>query len=487
MKYLCIDVGTTASKAQVFDENGNILFYSSKECSLKIIEGQSYADIDTIVLTVKDLVREASAVGDIDSIAFSSFGESFVLLDKDDRILSYPMLYTDARGDTEAGEISEKLTDEKIFAMTGTVPCSMYSISKLMWIKKNSPEKLYRAEKLMLICDYLGYLFTGKRVIDYSLAARTGIFDIHSLTFAKELLEELGIDPSLFSSPAPTGSVVGKITPSVSEELGLKEGCVLVLGSHDQVCATMGAGVIEPGQAADGMGTTECITALFEKPQTDLRFGRMGYPVVPFPGGFYCTYILNYTSNSVLNWFRENIMHGYKGDCADQFEYLGGSDKITDLLLLPYFSGCSTPYQDMSAKGAFLNLTLDTSDRDMFNAILEGTSYEMKLNFEFVYPYGINIEKIVATGGGAQSDKWLEIKSEIFSVSIKTLRSHEGGLCGLAMLSSAAMGQSKSLSEAKDVFVRYRKEFAPAGKNKEIYDRKFEKYKKLYPILKELY
>ena len=87
----------------------------------------------------------------------------------------------------------------------------LYSVSKLLWIRENRPELYERADKLLLICDYLGYLLTGERVIDFSLAARTGVFDVHKREFSSEILQTLGISETLFSRPMPTGSVVGEL------------------------------------------------------------------------------------------------------------------------------------------------------------------------------------------------------------------------------------------------------------------------------------
>ena len=134
-----------------------------------------------------------------------------MLLDDNDQILFYPMLYTDSRGEEEAEYIKATVGEENAFLITGVVPHSMYSISKLLWIKNNAPELFGKASKVMLIGDYIGYLFTGERFIDYALASRTGAFDITKMEFSKKILEALGIDPNLFSAPKIAGSIVGKI------------------------------------------------------------------------------------------------------------------------------------------------------------------------------------------------------------------------------------------------------------------------------------
>ena len=201
MNFLSIDIGSTGCKCQLFNEKGDILEYVFKEYDLKKIDTDIYVDIFAIEENLKALIKEVSLKNDFQSIAISSFGESFVLLDKDDNVLFLPMIYTDPRGEKEAEDLINLFGEEQIFSVTGTIPQSLFSISKLLWIKNNKPETFEKAEKVMLICDYLGYLLTGKAVIDYSLAARTGIFDVENKCFAEKCLKSLIFHPKCFQSP----------------------------------------------------------------------------------------------------------------------------------------------------------------------------------------------------------------------------------------------------------------------------------------------
>ena len=488
MKYLCLDVGTTRTKAQVFDEKGDICFQRNEECPLKVIDGMPYADIDLIVNTVKRFIKEASDEMRISSVAVSSFGESFVTLDKEDNILTYPMLYTDARGAEQALRLNETFGEEYLYKVTGVMPSAMYSVSKLLWIKDNLPEAYKNTDKLLLICDYIGYILTGQRCIDYALAARTGVFDIKKKEFSKDICDKLGIDTEIFSKPLKTGAVVGKVSEKTVTETGIDPECVLILGSHDQVCATVGAGVLEAGEAADGMGTVECITSVFDSFPENCEMGYKGYPVVPYAvEGLYCTYMLNMTAGSIVNWFRNNITHDFKGKHESGYSYLEANcDRITDIIMLPYFGASATPFQDMNAKGCFINLTLKDTDGDLYRAILESTSFEMKFNLETVKKYGIKVKSLVATGGGSASDLWLRIKSDILKLPVSTLRSSEGGLCGLAVLSSVGLGTFKTYKQARDIFVKYKNRITPCAEFSSEYKKKYLKYKKLYKKLKEL-
>lgn len=484
MNYLSIDVGTTGCKCQLFSEKGEILKYLFSEYDFKEIDGSHYVNVHAIEDHLRNMISKISVQFEVNSVCVSSLGESFVLLDDYDQILFYPMLYTDSRGEAEAEEIRTMIGEERAFLITGVVPHSMYSLSKLLWIKNHAPEIFKKANKVMLVGDYIGYLLTGERVIDYALASRTGAFDIARLEFSKEMLAAFDIRPELFSCPKRAGSIVG----TIKKEWGID--AVLVLGSHDQVCTSLGAGVLQAGDAVDGMGTVECITTLYQDKPVSVEMGRQGYPCVPYPvDGLYCTYILNYSCGSTVNWLRKRIMHGYRGGEEDFFAYMEKemTNEPTGILTLPYFGGASTPYQDLNAKGVIVNLTTDTHDYDLYQSIMEGTAYEMRLNADVVGAYGISVQNTVATGGGANSEKWLQIKADIQDVTIKTLRSSEGGLCGCAMLQAVALGGAKDLYEARSIFVRYVREFVPNSEKHIAYEKHYQNYKKLYKTVKEFY
>ena len=490
MKFLSLDIGTTCCKCQLFSENGDILEYISREYDFRREEGYNYVDIKAVWSHVKEMIAEVASHHEISSLCVSSLGEAFTLLDKEDNILFYPMLYTDPRGEEEAAQISARLGEEACFKISGTVPHSMYSISKLLWIKNNYPQLFAKADKVLLVGEYIGYLLTGKRVIDQGLAARTGVLDVKKKEFSDTMLSALDVKKSLFSTVMQAGSIVGAIKPSLARELGMDYEPLLVLGSHDQVCASLGAGVLSEGDAADGMGTVECLTVLHSAPPENIKMGQQGYPCVPYAiDGLYCTYILNYSCCSSVNWYRKKIMHEYCGGEKNFFSYIEkdiGSEP-SGILTLPYLGGAATPYQDLSAKGAVIGLTTETSDSALFQSLLEGTAMEMRFNSEVAENYEIHIREAVATGGGANSKKWLQIKADIQNIPIKALRSGEGGLCGCAMLQAVALGSSSDLFEARERFVRYTHEFLPNEENHKAYEESYLRYKKIYNTLKELY
>ncbi len=488
MHYFSLDIGTTCCKYQVFDKGGSILASESREYPFYCENGHSYVNLPLIWETVQAMLRSAARRYALSSVCISTLGESFVLLDENDEILFYPMLYTDPRGTEEAEWLLSRFGEERLFFSTGALPQSMYSLSKLLWIKNHRPERFAKVKRVMLMGDYLGYLLTGERVIDYGLAARTGAFDVHKFRFDAELLEACGIPAEWFSRPMRAGSIVGPLRGALGALPGLRH-CVLVLGSHDQICATLGAGVTSAGSAADGMGTVECITAVFDRPSTDLAMGRCGYPCVPFAEeGLYCTYILNYSCGSLIGWYKNALLHGYCKDKGSFFTYMEAEMKDTPsgILTLPYLGGAATPYQNAAARGAIVGLDLTVTDADLYRSLLEGCAMEMRLNAEAVLPFGISIDRAVATGGGSASTPWLQIKADIQNIPLTVLRSEQGGLCGCAMLQAVASGQCKNLFEAARVFVQYGKTFTPRAEAHQGYESQYQKYKKFYHAVKEL-
>jgi xylulokinase len=486
-RFLGLDIGTTRMKCGIYEESGKLVYADGCDYGTKQWGRETYLDVDAIVTCAKSLLKKAYSAYPFDSITISSLGESFVLLDEKDKVLFPPMLYTDCRGEEEAAELSAHA--EKIFALSGVYPQGMYSAYKLLWIKKNRREVYDKAKKVMLVGDYVGYALTGKRCSDYASASRTGIFDIRKKEFSKELCALFGIEAGLFSPVAPSGVKLGEIKEEILSEWGASSSVTLVTGGHDQVCAALGAGAVEEGACADGMGTVECLTALYREPSADQEMGRCGYPNVPYAvNGLYCTYLLNYSCGSLTRWWLESLYTQEEISDGRAFVELEKrfQEEPTGLLVLPYFAGAATPFQNSGAKGGILNLRLSDTPADIYKGILEGLCMEMRLNTEETEKYGVRPQKLIATGGGSASAKWLQIKADVTGLPVYPLIHKEAGICGAAMLGASAL-TGESLSTLTERFVKTGKPFMPSPERKAEYDVIYEKYKKLYKTIKEFY
>ena len=487
-----LDVGTTGCKIVLYNEKAELLntYYCEYNSTHK--NGQHEIDFTDVKCGVLSLLSQAVGEYKIDALGVTSFGETFAMLDEEDNILSASMLYTDPRGKEECDYLCEKLGEYNLTLLTGVKPHPMYSISKIMWHKNNNIEAFKNCKRILLGEDFIVYTLTGNAQIDYSLAARTAAFDIEKKCWINEVFATAGIDVSLMSKPVPTGTVAGKITESLKNELGIDYDITIVNGCHDQVAGMIGSGVFETFQAMDGTGTVECIPVILKTKPTDIKFYEGGYSVVPYLDDLYACYALSFTGGATLKWFRDNFAElefekaekEHKNVYAELDKAVG--DKPTGILVLPHFAGAATPYMDNDSKAAFVGVTLETTKYDLYKALMEGTSYEMLLNFNTMKSLTGEIKEIRATGGGATSDVWLQIKADILNTEITALSCKEVGEAGTTALAGLAVGGFEGLQNAVSKMVTVRKVFEPNKENSIIYSELYKKYANLYNAVKGL-
>lgn len=472
-----LDVGTTGCKLSVYDDKGNYIANEYAPYEINRKNGEHEVDAENIFSAVCDVMVKISSRYELESIGVTTFGETFVMLDENDRVLLPAMLYTDPRGSDECAQLCESVGKRKIIDITGTKPHQMYSISKAMWIKNNLSQVFERAKHILLMQDYIIYMLTGNAFIDYSLAARTMAFDIRNKCWSDEILTAAGIDKALFSAPVLCGNVAGVLKNDVKSKLNIKNDIKIINGAHDQVAAAVGAGVFNVGEAVDGAGTVECVTPVFDTVPQNEKLYDEGYSVVPYVfDGTYVCYALSFTGGAVLKWYRDN----FKKDKNYSELDLSIKSDPTGILVMPHFAGAATPYMDNGSKAAVLGLTLEHTDSDFYKALMEGVAYEMLLNIEHLESADIKPKMLYATGGGAYSDEWLQIKADILNRPIASLLSKEAGACGTCMLSAVSLGLCKDLNAAKAMFVKSNKTFMPNGEKVEIYRKYFNAYKKIY-------
>ncbi|MBO4367453.1 MAG: carbohydrate kinase [Clostridia bacterium] len=495
MRIAGLDIGTTGCKLTVFEGSGEQLGRAYREYPVRRDTGSHELDVSVIMGCVFAVIEEMAArYPDIAGIGVTSFGETFVMTDGEGTPLAPAMLYTDPRGAEECAYLSEKLGEERIARITGLRPHEMYSISKLMWVKKHHPEIYAKTRHVYLIEDYVVRHLTGRSQIDYSLASRTMAFDINTLTWSGEIFAAAGIDPCLMSEPVPTGTPAGCLTGEAVRMTGLSKECVAVSVSHDQVAAAVGAGAFDSGTAVDGAGTVECLTPVYDV-LPDIGVMEKGYfSVVPYAvPGKYVAYAFSYTGGALLSWCadtfagREKELAKAEGISVNEYlERMYPEDGPTGLLVLPHFEGAATPYMDTGSRGAVLGLTGSTTLGQIYRACMEGVAYEMRLNYDALAGSGIRFDRINATGGGARSKVWMQMKADILGIPITALKTADAGTVGSAMLTGIAVGVYGSLEDAAAHMVKETEVYRPRPEMHERYMKVYERYKGVYSAVRPL-
>ena len=495
MKIAGLDIGTTGCKLTVFDEQGHDLGKAYRDYPVRRQVSGHEIDISVVMDSVYAVIREMTAqYPDIGGIGVTSFGETFVMTDAAGTPLHTAMLYTDPRGAEECAELVKKLGADSIARISGLAPHEMYSVCKIMWLKKNQPEVYQAAKHIFLIGDYVAWHLTGVAQIDYSLATRSMAFDIGKLDWSEEILNAAGIDMSLLSKPVPTGTAAGCVTKAAAEKTGLNPACQIVTVSHDQVAAAVGAGAFDGETAVDGAGTVECLTPIYDTLPDIAVMSKGCFSVVPYViPGKYVAYAFSYTGGALIQWCVNTFAKAEAQEAAQQgisvntlLEQRYDNQEPTGLLVLPHFAGAATPYMDTGSRGAILGLTAGTTLPDIYRACMEGVAYEMRLNYDALADSGIRFSKLHATGGGAKSKVWMQMKADILNLPITSLKTSDAGTVGSAMLTGVAVGIFRDLAEAAAIMVRQMETYQPDPRRHEQYMRIYERYRKVYQAVRPL-
>jgi xylulokinase len=311
------------------------------------------------------------------------------------------------------------------------------------------------------------------------------------------MFDAAGIDVNLMSKPVPTGTPAGTLTAQAAATVGLPQDVTVVSISHDQVAAAVGAGAFDGDVAVDGAGTVECLTPIYDSlPDIEVMY-RGYFSVVPYAvPGKYVAYAFSYTGGALIDWCvsqlgkEEKRLAGERGISVnalleEQYRNEHG-DAPSGLLVLPHFAGAATPYMDNGAKGAVLGLRIETGLPELYRGCMEGVAYEMALNARALKDSGVRFTKLHATGGGARSAEWMQMKADMLNLPMVALKTADAGTVGSAMLTGVAIGAFRDLKDAADHMVEEIHTYFPRPEMHARYMEIYERYEKVYRAVRPL-
>jgi xylulokinase len=496
MNFLGLDIGTSRCKAVVFDEAGNQLAMSFREYGL-ISSQEGWAELDSndVVEKCFQVIKESAAhvpPNSIFGMGISSQGEAFTPVDKNGKILCNAMVSSDVRAIPHMDTWKNTFDVKELYQITGHSPHPMFTLYKLLWLKENRNDIWQKADKFLCYEDLVHLKLGLQPTISHSLAGRTMIFNVRTKAWSDNILSSVGLSSDRLAKPVPSGSVVGKLAQTITTKLGLSNNIIVVAGGHDQVCGALGAGITKPGMAMYATGTVECFTpiqdkAIFADKLFDNNLCTYNYGL----NDTYCTVAYSLTGGNILRWYRDEFgaleTQIAKETGKDVYRLLLNhvSDEPSKLLILPYFTPSGTPYFDIDTKGVIMGLRLSTKKGEFIRALLEGVSYEMKLNMEILEGSGFRIDELRAVGGGAKSKKWAQLKADVLGKKIQILEVTEAGCMGAAMLACSTVTK-KTVDQLASEWVKPKETILPKTENKDWYDSRFKSYKKLYELAKSI-
>ncbi len=501
MNYLIgIDLGTSATKTVLFDENGTVVASASKEYPLHQPQN-GWAEQDpedwkqAALATIAEVVRESGAdKEEIKGLGISGQMHGLVMLDEDNQVIRPSIIWCDQRTAKECEEITEKVGAERLIEITANPALTGFTASKILWVRNHEPENYAKCRHILLPKDYVRLILTGEYATEVSDASGMQLLDVPNRCWSDEVLAKLEIDKALLAKVYESPEVTGTILPKIAELTGLSEKTVVVGGAGDNAAAAVGTGVVRDGKAFTTIGTSGVVFAHSKNVTIDPK-GRVHTFCCAVPG---CWHVMGVTQGAGLSlqWFRNNFCRDYmeqaEKEGCDAYDYINRDVESVPiganrLIYLPYLMGERTPHLDPDCRGVFFGLSAIHTRKDMLRAVMEGVSYSMKDCNDILKEMGVEVADMMACGGGGRSAVWRQMLADMYGCTVKTVAAKEGPALGVAILAGVGAGIYESVEAACDRMIHTDKSCDAVPEHTAKYNAYHEIYKNLYGCLKEQY
>lgn len=502
MKYILgVDLGTTAIKAAVFDENGRERASKTVEYTLLTPEpGMAELEASTYVETFRTAVSGAVKNAEIEpdeivSVGMSAQGETTICLDENNEPLRPAIVWLDVRAAEEAAYIEQVIGRKNIQKHTGQPGMdAVWPAAKILWLKRHEPDTYNKTAKYVQLKAYFSYLMTGKMVCEDSILCTTMYWDIRTRKYWPEMLDLLGIIEQQLPEIYEQGENIGNITPEGAKMFGLSTKTTLNAGALDQACGALGVGNVRPGIFSDCTGSNLATVTIVDKLTLDPAM-QMPCFASAIPG----KYMLHAFSSGgmILKWYRDNFCrlemmqeseggeNAFEAICREASLIPPGND---GLIMIPHLQGSGPPDADNYAKGVYFGITLAHKKAHFARAIMESIAVILRRMMQAMEELGVSFEQIIALGGGSKSIYWCQMKADATGIPVTVSDVNESASClGAAILAGVASGIWESCEEAVDGIISGGTVYTPHEELKAAYDELFERSMNLWKQIRPLF
>ena len=484
-----LDMGTSGCKAVVFDEKWNMVCAAHREYPLHF-PGEGLLELDPALVweKMREVIIEANekTARPVEALAVSAIGDVILPLSADGDPVRYSIIDFDPRGRQEIEDFVKDFGVEEFFEITGMPPLFIGSLAKILWIKKHEPGLYAKVGRWGTYEDFVVQKLGLPPYASWSEAARTMLLDIRKKDWAGEVLTAAEIDKDKLPRAVKSGTVIGRIPDNKLKDLCFKGPVTVTAGCHDMVCAAIGSGLDEshPDTAVDIAGTIEGLVVTMPAANTGREMLENLFSCYPgFEG--YVTFSVNLTAGCIARWYRDVIApDAYRESKEKGFDFFKrmmeelDTGKPGGMYFIPHFSGSGNPYFDPAAKGAIYGLTLDTTRKDIVQALVEGLYYELRLHSDALRSAGMDLKTIRAVGGGAGTDRQLALKANITGLSVVKGAVRESSALGAAAIAAAGLGVIENPADAYKSNRREKKLFEKDEAAYASFSESFERYKR---------
>ena len=485
MLYIGVDLGTSAVKLLLMDEKGEIKKIVSREYPLYFPHpGWSEQKPEDWFKQSMDGIKELTAECDKENVAGISFGgqmHGLVALDENDEVIRPAILWNDGRTGEETDYLNQVIGKEKLSEYTANIAFAGFTAPKILWMKKHEPDNFAKIKKIMLPKDYLAYKLSGSFSTDVSDASGMLLMDVKNRCWSKEMLDICGITEEMLPKLYESFEVVGTLKREIAEALGLSADVKVIAGAGDNAAAAGGTGTVGEGMCNISLGTSGTIFISSKKFGVDEHNALHSFA---HADGHYHLMGCMLSAASCNKWWNEEILKT-KDFAAEQ-------SRITKLgenqvFYLPYLMGERSPHNNPDARAMFIGMSMDTTREDMTQAVLEGVAFGLRDSLEVARSLGIQMERTKICGGGAKSPLWKKIIANVMNMKVDVIESEEGPALGGAMLAAVGCGEYEDVETIAKKLVKVIDTVEPEEELVAKYEERYQKFRKIYPTVKELF
>ncbi len=458
-----VDIGTTSTKAVLFNEKGEALHRAAVEYPLHTptpdtAEQDPKQILDAVVDSIRGAVEGYGAKGEeVRFVSFSSAMHSLILVDEEGEPLTRSITWADNRSAAWAEKIKNEHNGHEIYLRTGTPIHPMSPLVKMAWLQEEYPELLEKTHKVISIKEYVFHRLFDEYVVDYSIASATGMFNLEELNWDKGALDLVGISADDLSKPVPTTQALTGMKKEYAKLMGINADTPFIVGASDGVLSNLGVDAIEPGVVAVTIGTSGAIRAVTDRPVTDPKGRIFCYALTENH------WVIGGPVNNggmIFRWVRDQFaasemeVAGRLG--IDPYEVLTKiASKVEPgsegLLFHPYMAGERAPLWNANARGSFFGLGLHHKKEHMIRAVLEGIVMNLYTVLLALEELTGRPKKVQATGGFSRSELWRQMLADIFDQEVCIPESFESSCLGAVVLGMYGRGEIDSLEAVKDM------------------------------------
>jgi xylulokinase len=500
-----VDLGTSATKAALFDTGGGLISEATVEVPLHYVKpGVVEQNSDDFYRSAAQAVGECIHQSGIDphqikGIAFDSQMAGVGSIDADYRSAGHFDSWLDMRCEPYI-KLMEQKAGDRITRLTGCAPTCDHG-PKIMWWQHERPYEYKNIAKFLMPAAYvagrMACLTADEAFIDYTFLHFTALGDALSGTWSEELVSLFGIDMGRLPRIVEPWHVVGEVRDQAAVDFGLAAGTIIAAGCGDTAAGALGAGIVRPGMLFDTAGTASVLASCTDSfvADTENRALLCMRSVIP---GLWNPLAYIGGGGQALTWFKDKFFNTSQGHPQPASpEHYAVLDRLVEetppgadeLFFSPHLGGRICP-SSPEMRGAWLGFSWGHSQGHFFRSILESVAYE------YAYYLGIlqgaipNLELTEARviGGGARSAVWNQIKADVLGVPYQRLQRAEFGAWGSAMIAGKAAGLFDDLAQIALEHAQPEGEpFRPDPERNEFYRGKVHRYINLQEKLADVF